>query len=197
MLGVTLRCSHAGGTEIALSRHLENNVTRSSMRCALTNRATLPIRACAASNQPCSQGFPLLPREKPWERGWFPICVLILVGLFFVVFSHILERGAKKGTALDHRSKEPALSAPSKHAPSPVDENRRVEEFEKRLRFAMEQSLYLQAQHLSALDKFEKDLTLAKEESLLSHALFKSRLEAPAREESKKPLKGILKKSRR
>ena len=116
---------------------------------------------------------------------------------FFVVFSHILERGAKKGTALDHRSKEPALSAPSKHAPSPVDENRRVEEFEKRLRFAMEQSLYLQAQHLSALDKFEKDLTLAKEESLLSHALFKSRLEAPAREESKKPLKGILKKSRR
>lgn len=78
-----------------------------------------------------------------------------------------------------------------------MDEKRRVEEFERRLRFAMEQSLYLQGQHLSALDKFEKDLTQAKEESLLSHALHKSQLEAPANKKSGKPLKGILKKSRR
>ena len=60
----------------------------------------------------------------------------------------------------------------------------------------MEQSLYLQAQHLSALDKFEKDLTKAKKESLLSQALHQSRLVAPAREKSRKPLKGILKKAR-
>lgn len=60
----------------------------------------------------------------------------------------------------------------------------------------MEQSLYLQAQHLSALDKFEKDLTKAKEESLLSQALLQSRLVAPASEKSRKPLKGILKKAR-
>lgn len=62
----------------------------------------------------------------------------------------------------------------------------------------MEQSLYLQGQHLSALDKFEKDLTQAKEESLLTHALAKSRLEEkPASKKSGTPLKGILKKSRR
>lgn len=61
----------------------------------------------------------------------------------------------------------------------------------------MEQSLYLQAQHLSALDKFEKDLKQAKEESLLSHVLHKSRLKESTSEKSKKPLKGILKKSKR
>ena len=114
------------------------------------------------------------------------------------LFSHILERGAKKGTTNENRTKESAhCSTPSKHAPSPVDEKKRVEEFEKRLRYAMEQSLYLQAQHLSALDKFEKDLKQAKEESLLSHVLHKSRLKEPTSEKSKKPLKGILKKSRR
>lgn len=116
----------------------------------------------------------------------------------FVVFSHILERGAKKEVPPDDRSKESGHSSQNKHAPSPVDERRRVEEFEKRLRFAMEQSLYLQAQHLSDLDKFEMDLTQAKQESLLTHALLKSRLqEAPASKKSKTPLKGILKKSRR
>lgn len=115
---------------------------------------------------------------------------------FFRFFSHILERGAKKGTAHDNRSKDTAHLGPSKQLPSPVDERRRVEEFERRLRFAMEQSLYLQAQHLSALDKFEKDLTKAKEESLLSQALLQSRLVAPASEKSRKPLKGILKKAR-
>lgn len=78
-----------------------------------------------------------------------------------------------------------------------MDEKKRVEEFEKRLRYAMEQSLYLQAQHLSALDKFEKDLKQAKEESLLSHVLHKSRLKESPSEKSKKPLKGILKKSKR
>ena len=61
----------------------------------------------------------------------------------------------------------------------------------------MEQSLYLQAQHLSALDKFERDLTKATEESLLTHALLKSRLQdAGASKKSKVPLKGILKKPR-
>lgn len=114
------------------------------------------------------------------------------------MFSHILERGAKQEVPHDDRSKELGHSAQTKHAPSPVDERRRVEEFERRLRFAMEQSLYLQAQHLSALDKFEKDLTQAKKESLLTHALHKSRLEeAPASKKSRAPLKGILKKSRR
>lgn len=114
------------------------------------------------------------------------------------LLSHILERGAKKGTTNENRTKESAhCSTPSKHAPSPVDEKKRVEEFEKRLRYAMEQSLYLQAQHLSALDKFEKDLKQAKEESLLSHVLHKSRLKESPSEKSKKPLKGILKKSKR
>lgn len=113
-------------------------------------------------------------------------------------FSHILERGAKKEVTNEDRSKEIGNSAQTKHASSPVDERRRVEEFERRLRFAMEQSLYLQAQHISALDKFEKDLTQATEESLLTHALQKSRLvEAPASKKSRAPLKGILKKSRR
>ena len=61
----------------------------------------------------------------------------------------------------------------------------------------MEQSLYLQAQHLSAMDKFEKDLTKATEDSLLTHALHKSRLEeTDANKKSKVPLKGILKKPR-
>lgn len=121
-----------------------------------------------------------------------------LVTRFLFVFSHILERGAKKEVTHEDRSKEIGHSAQTKHAPSPVDERRRVEEFERRLRFAMEQSLYLQAQHLSALDKFEKDLTQAKEESLLMHALQKSRLEeAPKSKKSRAPLKGILKKARR
>ena len=115
----------------------------------------------------------------------------------FLVLSHILERGAKKGHTRDDRGKEPGLLASSKHASSPVDENKRVEEFEKRLRFAMEQSLYLQAQHLSALDKFEKDLKQAQEESLLSQAIHRSLLEAPRSQKNPKPLKGILKKSRR
>lgn len=110
--------------------------------------------------------------------------------------SHILERGTKKGNVRDTRSKDLGHLAPNKHTSSPVDEKMRVEEFERRLRFAMEQSLYLQAQHLSALDKFEKDLTQAKEESLLSQAIRQSILAAPACEKSRKPLKGILKKSR-
>lgn len=111
--------------------------------------------------------------------------------------SHILERGAKKGVTHDDRSKEMDHVAPSKHSTSPVDEKKRVEEFERRLRFAMEQSLYLQAQHLSAMDKFEKDLTKATEDSLLTHALHKSRLEeTDANKKSKVPLKGILKKPR-
>ena len=121
---------------------------------------------------------------------------LQLLFLLLIFFSHILERGNKKeGTAGEHLRKIPR-SAQSKHAPSPVDEKRRVEEFEKRLRFAMEQSLYLQAQHVSALDKFEKDLTQATEESLLAHALHKSRLETSGRKETVKPLKGILKKTK-
>ena len=108
-----------------------------------------------------------------------------------------MERGAKKGVTHDDRSKEMDHVAPSKHSTSPVDEKRRVEEFERRLRFAMEQSLYLQAQHLSAMDKFEKDLTKATEDSLLTHALHKSRLEeTDANKKSKVPLKGILKKPR-
>ena len=108
-----------------------------------------------------------------------------------------MERGTKKGNSRDDRGKGSGCLGPSKHASSPVDEKRRVEEFEKRLRFAMEQSLYLQAQHLSALDKFEKDLTQAKEESLLSQAIHRSLLEVPKRQKSGKPLKGILKKSKR
>ena len=108
-----------------------------------------------------------------------------------------MERGTKKGVAHDDRSKEVDHLAPSKHSTSPVDEKRRVEEFERRLRFAMEQSLYLQAQHLSAMDKFESDLTKATEDSLLTHALYKSRLEETnASKKSKVPLKGILKKPR-
>lgn len=113
-----------------------------------------------------------------------------------VRLSHILERGTKKGNSRDDRGKGSGCLGPGKHASSPVDEKRRVEEFEKRLRFAMEQSLYLQAQHLSALDKFEKDLTQAKEESLLSQAIHRSLLEVPKRQKSGKPLKGILKKSK-
>lgn len=114
------------------------------------------------------------------------------------LFSHILERGTKKGITNENRTKESAhCSTPSKHAPSPVDEKKRVEEFEKRLRYAMEQSLYLQAQHLSALDKFEKDLEQAKEESLLSHVFHKSHLKESNSEKGDKPLKGILKKSKR
>ena len=123
----------------------------------------------------------------------YVICLYVL----FYKFSHILERGAKKGVTHDDRSKEMDHVAPSKHSTSPVDEKKRVEEFERRLRFAMEQSLYLQAQHLSAMDKFEKDLTKATEDSLLTHALHKSRLEeTDANKKSKVPLKGILKKPR-
>lgn len=142
------------------------------------------IKSPANPNSPADpqEGTPLLPNKLAEEDQ--------------IRLSHILERGAKKGHTRDDRGKEPGLLASSKHASSPVDENKRVEEFEKRLRFAMEQSLYLQAQHLSALDKFEKDLKQAQEESLLSQAIHRSLLEAPRRQKNPKPLKGILKKSR-
>lgn len=137
-----------------------------------------------------------LPRSASLMKRDFIVYVIFFV-CFFYKFSHILERGAKKGVTHDDRSKEMDHVAPSKHSTSPVDEKRRVEEFERRLRFAMEQSLYLQAQHLSAMDKFEKDLTKATEDSLLTHALHKSRLEeTDANKKSKVPLKGILKKPR-
>ena len=136
----------------------------------------------------------------PKTRDMMSLVFLKSVSIAFNLcrfFSHILERGTKKGNVRDTRSKDLGHLAPNKHTSSPVDEKMRVEEFERRLRFAMEQSLYLQAQHLSALDKFEKDLTQAKEESLLSQAIRQSLLAAPAYEKSRKPLKGILKKSRR
>ena len=134
--------------------------------------------------------------SQSYEKGFYSICDFFCL-FFFYKFSHILERGAKKGVTHDDRSKEMDHVAPSKHSTSPVDEKKRVEEFERRLRFAMEQSLYLQAQHLSAMDKFEKDLTKATEDSLLTHALHKSRLEeTDANKKSKVPLKGILKKPR-
>ena len=38
---------------------------------------------------------------------------------------------------------------PIKHAPSPEDERMRMEEFERRLRYAMEQSLNIQAKQMS------------------------------------------------
>ena len=137
-----------------------------------------------------------LPRSASLMKRDFIVYVICLFVLFYK-FSHILERGAKKGVTHDDRSKEMDHVAPSKHSTSPVDEKKRVEEFERRLRFAMEQSLYLQAQHLSAMDKFEKDLTKATEDSLLTHALHKSRLEeTDANKKSKVPLKGILKKPR-
>ena len=81
-----------------------------------------------------------------------------------------------------------------KQVASPLDEHTRVQEFERRLRYAMEQSLILQAEQISELDSFEKDLRRAKEDSMMSHLLYQSRLEPAGNTLCKKPIKGILKK---
>ena len=57
----------------------------------------------------------------------------------------------------------------------------------------MEQSLLLQAAHLSEVEQFESDLDAAKQESYLAHLLRASRSATTMVAEAK-PLRGILKK---
>ena len=113
-------------------------------------------------------------------------------------FSHLLERG---NTAPQHppdSNPQPfqhrALPQATKHVPSPLDEQTRVQEFERRLRYAMEQSLVLQAEQMSELDSFERDLRRAREESMVSHLLYQTKKEPIG--SNRKPIKGILKKPR-
>ncbi|XP_031553978.1 proprotein convertase subtilisin/kexin type 7-like [Actinia tenebrosa] len=102
---------------------------------------------------------------------------------------------------------------------SPSDEVRRVKDFEKRLRYAMEQSLKLQTKQLKDIDELENELQQATEESLIAHALeqrfYNSISHTPPPESTninkptkirqsnasagrsiRKPIKGILKKSK-
>ncbi|KAK3751317.1 hypothetical protein QZH41_019534, partial [Actinostola sp. cb2023] len=88
---------------------------------------------------------------------------------------------------------------------SPSDEFKRVKDFEKRLRYAMEQSLKLQSEQLKGISEFENELVHAREESLLTHAIRQSRfyssvnpMNRPGASQTSitKPIKGILKKGK-
>ncbi|XP_048581194.1 proprotein convertase subtilisin/kexin type 7 isoform X2 [Nematostella vectensis] len=183
---------------------------------------------------------PQPPKEMVQEAKPSPLIPAKLDKEDWKRLSHILERGNQdqrrpsdmNGGSVQRKpypcspSYTPSMRAPpctpqattpsdpppdTKRYISPTEESRRMRDFEKRLRYAMEQSLLLQSKQMNELDAFQQELEQAREDTLLSHALQHSRGYSSIRNNAglsqtvdktsgsrslTKPLKGILKKGK-
>lgn len=84
--------------------------------------------------------------------------------LLFLLYSNIIEHGTSRPpsfTSFSFGDENDSLDDLRLVALETPDEGKRVEEFEERLRYALEQSLLLQMKQMNQIDNLEQDLKVS------------------------------------